>query len=240
VVSSYKPLYYDYEDSSPAPPLVSSIEGLIAASNDYPPPPPPRPSAAQPRQPSASQPAYPSHPSLIKMEAKSPAPSAASGYDMSVPQNTLEAVTLNEIRETMEDNLLLTPVEAYYDQDSAAAGGDGTDAENYFEYWDSPDDSPSSSGDSPPNPQPAYNHLVIPASKDVPSTEAGSPPEPQPPSSPPAPPAPTEPSSIRKGGNIKRGAGQAPVVQQGPQTPDIWQMFNAEWGQRVRRRSGRR
>ena len=32
--------------------------------------------------------------------------------------------------------------------------------------------------------------------------------------------------------------GAAPVFSQGPRTPDIWEMFNAEWGQRVRRRSG--
>ena len=32
--------------------------------------------------------------------------------------------------------------------------------------------------------------------------------------------------------------GAAPVFSQGPRVPDIWEMFNAEWGQRVRRRSG--
>ena len=40
------------------------------------------------------------------------------------------------------------------------------------------------------------------------------------------------------GSSVGPYIGAAPVFSQGPRVPDIWEMFNAEWGQRVRRRSG--
>ena len=43
---------------------------------------------------------------------------------------------------------------------------------------------------------------------------------------------------VATGSSVGPYIGAAPVFSQGPRVPDIWEMFNAEWGQRVRRRSG--
>ena len=45
-------------------------------------------------------------------------------------------------------------------------------------------------------------------------------------------------SAYIPGSSVGPYIGAAPVFSQGPRVPDIWEMFNAEWGQRVRRRSG--
>ena len=116
-------------------------------------------------------------------------------------------------------------------------------------------------------PEPAYNPPAPSYNAPEPAYEAPAPsysaPAPTPSYSPPAPsynaPAPQpsysapapEPSysapdeyGSPQGGNGKRNAqgffiGKPPVFTKAVGTPDIWEMFNAEWGQRVNRRSGR-
>ena len=98
--------------------------------------------------------------------------------------------------------------------------------------------SPSPSYDSP-SPSPSYT-----PESPSPSYES---PSPTPSYSPPAPPKSSysqETASSNSGDRPRRRhsseyVGKAPVFSEGPRTPDIWEMFNAEWGQKVRRRAGR-